>query len=133
VKYVDENGAPINPASLPTGSSIVAVVKVSAKSALQEYDNLALNFMLPAGWEAVNRRIEGGQDESVHLDQRDDRVLFFFSLNKNQVREIRIPIKAVYTGQFYLPAIKCEHMYQPRSVFAVQAGMPVNVVGKMVQ
>jgi len=128
IKYVDENGAPINPTNVATGTSLVAVVKINALSNLSAYDNLALNFMLPSGWEAVNRRIEGGDDSSIRTDQRDDRVLYFFSLANGQTREIRIPLKAVYSGQYYLPAVKCEHMYQPRSVYAIQAGMPVNVV-----
>ena len=71
--------------------------------------------MLPSGWEIINERMQDGQVASNSLfqyqDIRDDRVLTFFDLQPGAKKIISIRARASYEGQYHLPAISCEEMY----------------------
>lgn len=76
---------------------------------------MALSEKIPSGWEIFNDRLLGtGSDESApwtYRDIRDDRVNWFFDLGKGATKTFRIKLQAAYEGEFNLPAIKCEAMY----------------------
>ena len=120
IKYTSaETGAAVNPASLPQGTRFVATIKVSNTSTLKGYENLALNFPVPSGWEIQNERLTGGagEDGYDHKDIRDDRVNWFFALPAGRSKTFTVQLRAAYEGRYMLPSAVAEAMYEP----AVQA------------
>ena len=72
--------------------------------------------MIPSGWEIMNDRLYGGESSKAsynYRDIRDDRVIWFFDLPKGTSKTFRIKMHASYQGEFILPAVKCEAMYDP--------------------
>ena len=115
VKYVAENGAALNPASLAQGTRFSAVVKVTG-DAVRSHENLALTLGVPSGWEIVNDRLTGGKaadDGYDYKDIRDDKVLWFFGLPAGRSKTFTVQLRAAYEGAYVLPAVVCEAMYDP--------------------
>lgn len=78
--------------------------------------DLALNVKMPAGWELKNPRLYETEDQSlpgnvVYQDFKDDRVYTFFKLSSGASQNFVFKAKASFTGNFFMPAISCEHMY----------------------
>ncbi|HLT72337.1 MAG TPA: hypothetical protein VKZ75_06775, partial [Cyclobacteriaceae bacterium] len=95
-------------------------------------ENLALSQVFPSGWEISNLRLEdAGQfltsDPYTYQDIRDDRVYTHFDLTKGATKTFRVMLTATYAGEFYLPAVTCEAMYD-HSRYARKKGTVVNVV-----
>ena len=125
VKYVSaDNGAALNPASLPQGTRLKAIIKVSNPSAARAYENLALNFPVPSGWEILNDRLIGGAGEDVydHKDIRDDRVNWFFALPAGRSKTFTVQLRAAYEGTYLLPSAVAEAMYEPAIQAATASG-----------
>lgn len=137
VRYVDMDGAPIDIKKLKQGTDFKAIVKVTNKNLASEYNNIALTHIIPSGWEIFNERMIGAQGGATtnlrenysYQDIRDDRVLTYFDLGKNQqnnynnhVKEITIRLQATYAGKFVLPAIQCEAMYDITAQGKTDAG-----------
>ncbi len=80
--------------------------------------NLALNYKVPSGWELINPRMyetdifNNKNNEYQYQDYRDDRVYTFFNMNSGSKKTIQFKAKAAFSGDFYLPAITCQHMYR---------------------
>ena len=120
IKYTSaETGAAVNPASLPQGTRFVATVKVTNTSGVKAYENLALNFPVPSGWEIQNDRLTGGASEDAYdyKDIRDDRVNWFFALPAGRYKTFTVQLRAAYEGRYMQPSVVAEAMYEP----AVQA------------
>ena len=125
VKYVSaDNGAALNPASLPQGTRLKAIIKVSNPSAARAFENLALNFPVPSGWEILNDRLIGGAGEDVydHKDIRDDRVNWFFALPAGRSKTFTVQLRAAYEGTYLLPSAVAEAMYEPAIQAATASG-----------
>ena len=114
VKYYDESGAPLAIDSLPQGTDIVVELTVTNASR-RYYEELAMTFIAPAGWEIANPRFEGWsldrENGFEYQDIRDDRVSTFFSLRGSRSKTLKLMLNASYLGRFYLPAAKVEAMY----------------------
>ncbi len=117
VKYQANDGSAVNPASLRQGSEFAAVIRVTNPSAVSDYYNMALTEIIPSGWEIINERMTGQDVPSNgkydYLDIRDDRNVFYFSLPRNTYKEFRVRLRAAYEGEFILPSVTCEAMYNP--------------------
>lgn len=128
VKYLDENGALLLPLSypVPQGKRFTATVKVTSALA-RSLENLALSVRIPAGWEIVNDRLTAGagEDGYDHRDIRDDRVDWFFALPAGRYKTFTVQLRAAYEGQFALPAVVCEAMYEPAVNAATVSGSTV--------
>lgn len=114
VVYTAENGKTLNPRSIPQGSDFTVSITVANTSGTRDYNNLALTEMIPSGWEIINDRLFGGESANAsysHLDIRDDRICWFFDLAKGAGKTFRVKMHASYQGEYILPAIKCEAMY----------------------
>jgi hypothetical protein len=128
IKYTSaENGAAVNPASLPQGTRFVATVKVINTSTLKGYENLALGFPVPSGWEIQNERLTGGASEDGydHKDIRDDRVNWFFALPAGRSKTFTVQLRAAYEGRYMLPSVVAEAMYEPAVQAASASGIAV--------
>ena len=116
VTYTAENGKVLNPHSIPQGADFTVTINVANTSGARDYNNLALTEMIPSGWEIVNDRLFGGETDKTsfsYRDIRDDRVNWFFDLAKGTGKTFRIKMHASYQGEYILPAVKCEAMYDP--------------------
>ena len=114
VRYTDEHGAAVNPASLKQGTRIRASIKVTGH-AVRSLENLALDMGIPAGWEIVNERLTGAasEDSYDYKDIRDDRVLWYFGLPAGRSKSFSVQLRAAYEGSYSLPATVCQAMYEP--------------------
>ncbi|MYI47370.1 MAG: hypothetical protein F4123_13505 [Gemmatimonadetes bacterium] len=130
VTYMDPDGGSIDIAELEQGSDLVATVTVRNESGRAARD-LALVFRAPSGWEIHNARLDWGEgpsdDRIDHQDVRDDRILTYFSLNAADSLSLSMRFNAAYLGEFYLPTVTAEAMYDA-SVYGRTKGMWVRVV-----
>lgn len=115
VKYANLQGKPINVSRVQQGTDFQAIVTVSNISGTSDYTDLALTQILPSGWEIYNERLSQPQGNSArnytYRDIRDDRVLTYFDLPRATQKQFAVRLQATYAGNFVLPAIACEAMY----------------------
>ncbi len=100
------------------GDLIVAEITVKALTA--NLENVVVVDMLPAGFEIENTRLESRagipwlkvQDfKPDYLDIRDDRLIFFGTFPRQRERKFYYALRAVTQGEFTLPPITAEAMY----------------------
>ena len=128
VTYTDLNGNPVSISQIPQGTDFIAIVKISNISGNNSYTDLALTHIIPSGWEIFNERMmEGVGTKSeayyTYRDIRDDRVLTYFDLSRSSAKVFRIRMQAAYRGEFVLPAIQCEAMYDTQVQARTRSGM----------
>ena len=127
VKYTDMAGSPISVEDIRQGTDFMSAVTLSNISGTSDYSNLALNHIIPSGWEIYNERMivpeasssnsneantpESSADKYTYKDIRDDRVLTYFDLRRGESKTFTVRLQATYAGNFILPAIQCEAMY----------------------
>jgi alpha-2-macroglobulin len=113
VKYTDNSGSIVDPSNLNIGTSFYAVLTiVNNNTYFSRIDNMALKFIVPAGWEIGNDRLANIDTKNTGIEYQqilDDRVNSFFDLYKTI--QIKIPLIATYKGRYYFPSIRCESMY----------------------
>jgi uncharacterized protein YfaS (alpha-2-macroglobulin family) len=121
VRWYDDNGSEINPASVRQGTTIWGRFTVSNESPLERLDEIALVQLLPSGWEVENTRLTNelmpnwmgnwklGREE--YFDLRDDRVMWFFDIRKGEPLDFVVKINTVTAGTFWLPGTLTEAMY----------------------
>ncbi|GGG15601.1 membrane protein [Dokdonia pacifica] len=112
--FVGTNGERIDISKLRQGEEFVAKISVSNDSR-DAVDNVALTQIFPSGWEIVNTRFtdaNGGTEGSArYTDIRDDRVNFYFDINKASTKTFTVRLNASYLGRYYLPGTQVEAMY----------------------
>lgn len=137
VRYVSTEGLPISIEDIKQGTDFMAITSVSNISGTSDYNNLALTHIIPSGWEIYNERIfipeEPATTESAgtpenknrpftYQDIRDDRVLTYFNLRRGEQKTFTVRLQATYAGNFILPAIQCEAMYDAAVQARTKAG-----------
>lgn len=132
VRYTDMNGNTIDEKSLPQGTDFCSVVTVSNVSGTTDYTNLALTHIVPSGWEIYNERMiaseapaegtEAKKNAYTYQDIRDDRVLTYFDLDEGTSKTFTVRLQASYAGEYVLPAIQCEAMYDNNAQARTRAG-----------
>ncbi len=132
VRYLNMEGNEINPLRLEQGTDFIAEVQLAHPGIRTTYKEIALTQMFPSGWEIRNLRLDNM--ESTHMksqpdyqDIRDDRVYTYFSLKQNESKTFIVMLNAAYLGEYFLPAVYCEAMYD-NSIHATKAGKWVKVV-----
>ena len=127
--YYDAAGKILDISSLRQGTEIIAKVSVSNISS-DPINNVALAKIFPSGWEIVNTSFTelggGAAGNARYTDIRDDRVNFFFDLNRNESKTFTIKLNASYLGNYYLPGTQAEGMYD-NTYYARDKGMWVKV------
>lgn len=131
ILYTDRSGNTINPTELDQGVDFFAEVSVYNPGTKGIYKDLALSQVFPSGWEILNDRlndISGGVAKANYdyRDIRDDRVYTYFDLRPNERKNFKVALNATYAGQYYLPTVKVEAMYDD-TVNARTGGQWVNV------
>lgn len=132
VSYHLYNGTPIDPREIEQGTDLYALVEVRHPGVLDSYSEMALTQIFPSGWEIRNDRMDGiatGSTQSLptYQDVRDDRVMTYFDLSRGKSANYKVRLNAAYLGEFYLPAVSCEAMYD-NDVSANTIGQWVRVV-----
>ena len=123
VSYFDKNGNAVNPANLAVGTDLRVQMTVNNPSEYQVTE-LALSYYLPSGWELVNERVNGemtGNEGAKHIDLRDDRAYFYFDLMPRSKKTFTLKANATYEGNYMIPAVRCEDMYNNEIFYNVPA------------
>lgn len=123
VSYFDKNGAPVNLSALNAGADLSVQITVQNPSEWKVTE-LALSYYLPSGWELVNDRLMGamtGNEGAKHLDLRDDRAYFYFDLNPGAKKTFTVKANATYEGNYMVPAVRCEDMYNNEIYYQIPA------------
>jgi len=128
-QYVDGDNNTLEIRKLRQGTEINATVTVINTS--DDYvDNVALSKIFPGGWEIVNTSFTelggGAKGNARYTDIRDDRVNFYFELNRNESKTFNIKLNASYLGTYYLPGTQVEAMYD-NNYYARNQGIWVTV------
>jgi len=114
VKYSDKAGNTIQPDQLDQGVDYVATVTVTNLSE-RKLENLALSHIVPSGWELHNARLGSDQAKAPegidYQDIRDDRVYSYFTIAAHETKTVELSFNASYQGNYYLPAVSVEAMY----------------------
>ncbi len=128
VSYTDLDGYPINVSNLKQGTNFKANVSVTNPGLKGEYNELALTQIFPSGWEIINTRLDGSQEQSIaeYMDIRDDRVMHYFDLEPNKRATFSVLLNASYQGSYYLPSVSVGAMYD-NSVFSSKPGRWITV------
>ena len=123
VSYSDKNGNPVNLTNLTAGTDLRVQMTVTNPSEYQVTE-LALSYYLPSGWELVNDRLSGdmtGNEGAKHIDLRDDRAYFYFDLSPRSKKTFSLKANATYEGNYMIPAIRCEDMYNAEIFYQIPA------------
>ena len=124
IRYANLNGTPLSVNDIIQGTDFMAITSISNISGTSDYTNLALTHIIPSGWEIYNERMVAPETENVaadgsgqsvskysYQDIRDDRVLTYFNLRRGETKVFTVRLQATYAGNFILPAVQCEAMY----------------------
>jgi hypothetical protein len=118
IKYVDRNNMMVNVNEMKQGEDFYAICTVKHLNTMPYgFNNLALSYKLPSGFEISNERITGmssfgNESNYSYKDIRDSSIDYFFNLNKGESKSFVIGLNSTYSGEFYLPTSYCESMYE---------------------
>ncbi len=131
VRYFNMEENTIDPSRLEQGTDFMAEVTIAHPGIRVKYKELALNQMFPSGWEIRNLRLDNVESSKMkskpdYQDIRDDRVYSYFGLEKNESKTFVVMLNAAYLGEFFMPAVYCEAMYD-NGIHATKAGKWVEV------
>ena len=132
-RYFNKDGEELT-GTFVHGDLIVSEITVKALTA--NLENVVVVDMLPTGFEIENPRLESragipwlkAQDfKPDYIDIRDDRLIFFGTFPRQRERKFYYALRAVTQGEFTLPPIAAEAMYDPTKS-AVTGSMSIKVV-----
>jgi uncharacterized protein YfaS (alpha-2-macroglobulin family) len=132
VVYKDLDNNLISIDNLEQGTDFKVEISVKNPGLTTDYKELALSALFPSGWEIHNTRLYGGGeshmiDKPSYQDIRDDRVNTFFDLRRYETKTFVILLNASYLGEYTLPAMQCEAMYN-NEIQARSPGKKVRVI-----
>ena len=127
--YFDEKGKAIDLRNtIAHGSVIQCILTVKPSMTV---NSLALNYLLPAGFELENPRLEDGASNEagtygIVSDVRDDRLVLFFDRLSGE-RSYGFKMRAVTRGKFHVPQVSAYGMYDAgvRYVGSVQPDVEI--------
>ncbi len=125
--YFDEKGNAVDLSQTISHGTVIQVVLTIKPS--MTVNNLAVSYLLPAGFELENPRIEDGAENSsgsygIVNDIRDDRLNLFFGRIKGE-RSYGFKMRAVTRGTFNVPQVSAFGMYDSSIRFTGQPQKPV--------
>ena len=136
-RWLDAEGKDIpienNVITLKQGQRVTVALTLSA---LEPTRDVVVSDLFPGGFELENPRLEtAGSIEApehsrisydMHLDPRDDRLILVYASLGKQTVEYRYTARAIFAGNYTIPPIAAEAMYDP-NVAALGAGGKVKV------
>ncbi len=117
-RFLDKKGEPIDFTNITQGDLVVAEIKVKSYSSTLE--NIIITDLLPTGLEIENTRLSTSaslpwiqQDiKPDYLDIRDDLINIYLTVPTTE-KTYYYTTRAVTVGNFKVPAIRAEAMYDP--------------------
>jgi uncharacterized protein YfaS (alpha-2-macroglobulin family) len=106
----------------PVKQGDLVVLRARVRSVVGPVKNVVVEALLPSGLEIENPRLETTETLTWvtdaagaprYVDLRDDRALLFVDLPENSWQTYYTVLRAVTPGQFRLPPIHAEAMYDP--------------------
>ena len=128
-RYLSEEGEPIEEGVFKHGDMVVAEISVKALTA--NLENVVVVDMLPAGFEIENPRLESRAGiawlskkrfKPDYVDIRDDRLIFFGKFPRRKEQKFYYALRAVTQGEFVLPPVTAEAMYDPSKSSVASSG-----------
>jgi uncharacterized protein YfaS (alpha-2-macroglobulin family) len=130
IVFKNRKGSVINVSKISQGTEFTAEVTIRNQRN-ESVQNVALSQILPSGFEIVNTRFTDYGDATNniadYIDIRDDRTNFYFGMKAGETKAFRILLNASYLGNYYLPGLQCEAMYD-NTFLARTKGFWVEVV-----
>ncbi|MFH7016716.1 alpha-2-macroglobulin family protein [Flavobacterium sp. FlaQc-47] len=130
IVFKNRKGSTINVSKISQGTEFIAEVTIRNQRN-ESVQNVALSQILPSGFEIVNTRFTDYGDATNniadYIDIRDDRTNFYFGMKAGETKVFRILLNASYLGNYYLPGLQCEAMYD-NTFLARTKGFWVEVV-----
>ena len=121
--YYNDDGKSIDAKSVKSGDVFwLEVVVKPTKRNMDRVENIAINQILPTGWEIENLRVTDSKapkwieektngTNPTYTDIRDDRVMWFFNYNGDKEHRFFVKINAVTKGEYDFPGTVLEAMY----------------------
>ncbi len=115
--FYDEKGNKISPSEIGSGQTFYMRISVSLNEGANYVSNIALTQILPSGWEVSNTLLDDNTPSFVKnsnydfIDVRDDKIMWFFGLNKNRTHHFYIKLNAITPGSYTLSGAYAEAMY----------------------
>lgn len=109
----------------------LVIAEISVKALNWNLENVVVVDMLPAGFEIENARLASRsgipwlktQDfKPDYVDIRDDRLIFFGAFPRQRERKFHYALRAVTRGEFMLPPVSAEAMYDPANSSVANSG-----------
>ncbi len=129
VRYYNDAGETLDIHRLRQGEDVTAEISIKNTGLTGTYEELALSYLVPSGFEIINDRLTGNVNAwpgAENVDIRDDRFYVYFSLQENQTKTFKFRCNAAFQGTYMLPAIQCSAMYD-NSIQAVLPGGKVTI------
>ncbi len=133
-EYFDEDGNKLDSSGVELGSRVICAIKVTATDGNLEY--VVIDDMIPAGFEIENPRlkttprlswISKGTTDYQYSDIRDDRIMYFVDLLIGKPKEFYYSLRAISAGDFAVPPVMAECMYNP-SIGAASSSGRIKIV-----
>ena len=126
LSYSTETDQPLSPYKLAQSTTFKASLVVRNTSG-KDLEHVAVTHILPAGWEILSKLPSGNVS---FQDQRDDRMLTYIDrLRNGESVNIKFNLSATYAGQYYLPSVHAEAMYDATTSGCTESG-ECEVTGK---
>ena len=97
--------------AIQVGDEVLVKVKFSPQD---DFQYLVLEEYLPSGFEVTRNSAYDDYQPYVHMERRDNRMVYFFSgLKKNEAYEVAYIVRAELPGTFMVRPSRMECMYEP--------------------
>jgi len=110
VVYVNEAGKEVSLSNVKQGTELTAKITVKNNSIVTDSRMVALAYAWPSGFEPWSD-IASDNDGCDYVDQRDDKKIWHFVLDKGKTKSFKMKLRAAFCGEYILPATLCEDMY----------------------
>ncbi|HNY20742.1 MAG TPA: alpha-2-macroglobulin family protein [Treponemataceae bacterium] len=114
VQYINGTGRVITPREMAPGDTFTVQVRVTNLTK-KKVDNVALSVPVPTCWEFANDRLGSDTDQKSTLytyrDIRDTVINTYFNLKESDSKTFTLRATIAYNGNYYVPAIRAEAMY----------------------
>jgi uncharacterized protein YfaS (alpha-2-macroglobulin family) len=119
-EFLNREGGALDPGKVRQGDLVV--IRTRVRSVSGPVQNVAIVNLLPSGLEVENPRLQTTEQlpwvtdanlQPAYMDLRDDRILLFADLPPDSWQTFYTLVRAVSPGQFRLPPVQVEAMYNP--------------------
>jgi len=110
-EMTDDDGAVLSKLRVGDGATVRIRVR---NSSLEALTNVAVLDLMPGGFELEPNGLKPGANAmpgADYVDVREDRAVFFTNLAKGETKTFSYRVKPVCTGQFIVPPVFAECMY----------------------